>query len=279
VDGGGFADQGVPGEAGADPCSATDPGNEDRDHATPIPMGSDFVGCLQTTTDVDFYEFTTPDLPAAGGVVVVSLTEVAGGGVDSAAYAAADNGSIQGNAGGGGAAVFYWFAAVPSAKYRLDVKRYLGGTAAVAYKLKAVYSPVNDTYEPNDVRTQGPSITVGTPVSSYLFAGYANSTGLAANAWEDWYKVSLADGSITIALADLASDMNGAVTLYDNLGVQVASASQGVRGTTVVLTKTGIVAGDFYVKITPYNNPTPKGTGAIPGVYTTQPYTLTVAQP
>lgn len=92
--------------------------------------------------------------------------------------------------------------------------------------------------------------------------------------------MTLADGSVTVSLADLASDINGDVTLYDNLGVQVANAYQATNGATVVLTKTGIVAGDYYVKAKPSSgSTTPKGDGAIPRVYTTQPYTLTVAQP
>jgi hypothetical protein len=279
VDGGGIPDQGPPGEAGSDPCTGADPGNEDRDHATPIPIGSDFQGCLQTQTDIDFYEFTTPDMPLAGGVAVVSLTEVSpAGGVDSTSYAASDNGAIENNYASGGASVFYWFATVPASKYRVDVKRF-SGTPPTSYKLKVAYAPVNDTYEPNDLRTQAKPLSVATPLNGYFFAGYANSTGLAANAWEDWFKVTLADGSVTVALADLASDINGEVTLYDNLGVQIADAYQVTKGATVVLTKTGIVAGDYYVKLTPFSDPTPKGDGVVPGVYVTQPYTVTVTQP
>jgi hypothetical protein len=279
IDGSGIPDQGPPGEAGTDPCTSADPGNEDRDHATPIPLGSDFQGCLQAQTDIDFYEFTAPDMPPAGGVVVVSLTEVSpAGGVDSTSYASTDNGAIENNYASGGASVFYWFATVPASKYRVDVKRF-SGTTPTSYKLKVAYAPVNDANEPNDLRTQAKPLSVGTPLNGYLFAGYANSTGLAANAWEDWFKVTLADGSVTLALADLASDITGDVTLYDNLGVQIANGYQSTKGATVVLTKTGIVAGDYYVKLTPFTNPTPKGDGAIPGVYTTQPYTLTVTQP
>jgi hypothetical protein len=279
VDGGGSADQGPSGEAGSDPCTGADPGNEDRDHATPIVIGSDFQGCVQTQTDVDFYEYTTPDMPLAGGVVTVSLTEVStSGGVDSTSYATSDNGAIESNYASGGASVFYWFAAVPATKYRVDVKRF-SGTPPTSYKVKVAYTPVNDANEPNDLRTQAKPIAVGTPQNGYFFAGYANSTGLAANAWEDWFKVTLAAGSATMSLADLASDINGDVTLYDNLGVQIANTYQSTKGATVVLTKTGIVAGDHYVKLTPFNDPTPKGDGSVSGLYATQPYTLTVSQP
>lgn len=268
----------APSEGGADPCTAVDSGNDDFDHATPIMLGSDFQGCLQTDTDVDFYEFTTPDMPAGGGVVVVSVTGVSGGGgLDSTAYAASDNGTIENNKNSGTTSFYYWFAAVAGAKYRIGMKHYLN-MASTPYKLKAAFTPVNDVNEPNDARTQARPLTVAMPLNGYLFTGYANSTGLADNAWDDWFKVTLAAGSVSIALSDLASDMNGQVVLYDNLGVQSAEAHQSTSGSTVVLSKTGLVAGDYYVKVRPYLPPVPKGLGAVSPVYATQPYALTVSQ-
>jgi hypothetical protein len=62
-----------------DLCTATDPGNDDRDHATPIAISTKVPGSLQTVSDVDYYEFSTPASPASGGVVSAAVTDVTSG--------------------------------------------------------------------------------------------------------------------------------------------------------------------------------------------------------
>ncbi len=266
---------------GSDPCTSPDPGNEDQSHATPYTvLGAEFQACMQSATDIDFYEFTTPASPAAGGVITVNLIDVGpNGSIDSTAFAASDNSEIQGNgnASNGGSA-YYWFSAAPATKYRVSVQRFYTAMMATPYTFKVTYTPVNDTFEPNDLRTQAAPLTVGTPAQAFMFAGYASSTGFASNAWEDWYKVTLAAGMVKITLSILATDIAGDMVLYDALGTEVTSMGSATNGSTVVLNRTGITAGDYYVKVTPFYVPTAKGSGTVLPQYVSQPYTLTITQ-
>lgn len=266
---------------GSDPCTSPDPGNEDQSHATPYTvLGADFHACTQSATDIDFYEFTTPASPAAGGVITVNLIDVGpNGDIDSTAFAASDNSEIQGNgnASNGGSA-YYWFAAAAATKYRVSVQRFYEAMMANPYTFKVTYTPVNDTYEPNDLRTQAAPLTVGTPAQSFMYSGLVSSTGFASNAWEDWYKVTLAAGMVKITLAILASDIDANMVLYDALGTEITSMGTAANGSSVVLNRTGITAGDYYLKVEPFYVPTAKGNGTVLPQYVSQPYTLTITQ-
>jgi len=265
---------------GSEPCSAADPGNNDRDHATAYTLGTDFLGCLQTTDDVDYYEFTTPATPVAGGVVVVSITNVGTtGNIESTTYSTSDNGEVQSDyTSNSGTSDFYWFNGAAATKYQVTVHHFTNATAATPYTFKVAYTPVNDTNEPNDQRTQSASMTVGTPVHGYQYAGYSMSTGFAANAWEDWFKVTLSAGTATITLADLASNINGQIDFYDSLGASVADNYSTTSGASVVLNRTGVTAGDYYVRVKPFTNPSTRGSGSVVPGYAIQPYTLSVTQ-
>ncbi len=284
---GGMTTAGTGGQGGSivvppDLCSAADPGNDDRDHATPYPtFGVDFQACMQTATDIDFYEFTTPATPAGGGVITVSLINVGpNGNIEALVYVVNDNGQlVDSAAAGGGASAYLWFNAAPSTKYRVRVDRFTAGNTANPYTFKAVYTPVNDTHEANDLRTQASPLSVGTPVQGYMFAGYTLSTGFAANAWEDWYRVTLGAGTVTITLEILANDVNGTIELFNALGTSIQSEASAGQGSSVVLTHTApLTAGDYYVVVSPFTNPTSKNTNNILPQYATQPYTLTVTQ-
>jgi hypothetical protein len=281
---GGMATSGAGGgnvSVGSDPCTSPDPGNEDQSHATPYTvLGADFHACMQSATDIDFYEFTTPASPAAGGAITVNLIDVGSNGtIDSTAFAASDNSEIQGNgnASNGGSA-YYWFNAAPATKYRVGVQRFYPGTTANPYTFKVTYTPVTDTFEPNDLRTQAAPLTVGTPAQAFMFAGFTSSTGFASNAWEDWYKVTLAAGLVKFTLAILATDIDANMVLYDALGTEITSMGTATNGSSVVLNRTGITAGDYYLKVEPFYVPTGKGNGTVLPQYVSQPYTLTVTQ-
>ena len=259
-----------------DLCTGADPGNDDRDHATPIPLGTKVQGCLQVREDQDFYEFTSPPSPAGGGVVTVNIADVgARAGVRSTAWAASDNGKIGSNYAGDGASVIQWFNVVPSTKYRVSVER-SGGADTIPYSVEVTFTPVKDSFEPNDARAQASSIRVGSPVKAYLFAGRAASAPASAEAWDDWYKVRLTTGTVTVMLADVPSDIAGRITLHDPLGSQIQSEFAATPGASVQLKKTGLAPGDYYVKISPYAVPRADGTGQAIPQYATQTYTLTV---
>jgi hypothetical protein len=265
---------------GSDPCDQAEAKtNDDRDHATPYALGSEFDACLQKNTDVDFYSYTIPSSPAQGGYVVVSITQVGTeGGMDMTTQAAADNGDVVHTYGTGGQSIFTWFNAAAGASFRLAVKYFNGGDKPTPYTLKIAYKGVPDANEPNDLRTKATAIMNGKAVSGYLFAGYVNSTGIVDSTWEDWFKVTLPAGTASLALTDLASDVNGNVTLYDANGSQISNKYEPTEGASVVMSQS-VTAGDYYVKVTPFTTPGVKGEGSNVPAYLGQAYTLTVGVP
>ncbi|HVW25052.1 MAG TPA: hypothetical protein VHC69_06750 [Polyangiaceae bacterium] len=249
--------------------------NDDRDHATAYELGTNFRGCLQTNTDVDFYSYTVPSSPAQGGVVVVSLTEVGTtGGLDVTTQAVADDGDVVNAYGTAGQSVFQWFNAKAGASFRVKVSYFTGSQTATPYTLQVKYSGVNDKNEPNDSRAMATPITNGVAVQGYLFAGFENSTSIADGAWDDWFKITFPAGMAAINLTDIASDITGDLTLYDSLGSQVTNDYSVTNGASVVMNQM-VAAGDYYVKVTPFLQPAAKGTGSTVPAYVTQPYTLT----
>jgi hypothetical protein len=273
----GGADSGTA-PVGSDPCGSTEKKpNDVREDATPYALGTEFKACLQTMNDVDFYQDTVPSTPAQGGVVLVSLTDVgANGGLSATTYAVADNGQLVNSYGLGGQSVFHWFSAKAGASFQVKVNYFTSSQQPTPYTLLVKYTGVDDKNEPNDTRATATPITNGKAVNGYLFAGFEDSTSIPSAAWEDWFKVTLPAGMATISLMDLASDINGQVTLYDSLGSQVANNYSVTAGASVVMNQM-VMASDYYVKITPFTAPSGKGTGSTTPAYPTQPYTLTTS--
>jgi hypothetical protein len=266
-------------------CTAADANNHDSDHATPAAIGAPLAGCLQSTADVDFYQFTIPAAPVAGGYVVVGLTGASDGmgvGYGTSLKMQLETVSDGGEIGENyttvpGGSVFFWFNAVPGQTYRSKVSLFAG--APGPYVFTATYTPVPDAHEPNDAPSQATAIAIGTPVRGYLFAGYTSSNNPAMAAWDDWYQVTLAAGTASFMLSDLATDVNGSVMVDDALGTMVWSGYSTTGGTNVVGQAVPIAtAGNYFVQVAPFNDPATSGTGNSVPHYLTQPYTLTVTQ-
>src|SRR4029079_10530076 len=127
----------------------------------------------------DYYQVTTPASPANGGVLTVNLIDVGpDGSIFATAFVASDNGKLEENgAASNGTSAYFWFNAAAATTYHVAVKAFYPETTANPYTFKTTFTPVNDTYEPNDLRTQATPVTVGTPVQAFMYAGYTVSTG------------------------------------------------------------------------------------------------------
>ena len=198
---------------------ARDDANEDRDHATPYALGVATKACLQSGTDIDFYQFTLPSTPVQGGFVKVQITDVGTtASVSTTAYAAFDNGEfISTNNPTQGGSAFLYFAGKAGATFRLKVERYITLSAPTPYTLTATFTGVNDTNEPNDTNATATPITLGTAASGYLFAGYEASTAPNPTVWEDRFKITLPQGDATFTLT-VPPDIDGEIDLYNALG-------------------------------------------------------------
>jgi len=282
--GGSGATDGGAGDGGpVDSCGSPESTpNEDRDHATPYTLGAATKACLQTDSDIDFYEFTLPATPVQGGFVKVQMTDVGtGGNTSMTVYAAHDNGEfIEAHNVTSGGSSFLYFAGKAGAKFRIKVERYVAFSMATPYTLTAAFTGVNDTNEPNDDNAHATPITVGTPASGYFFAGREDSTPPAETAWEDRFKVTLPEGQSTFTLT-VPPEIDGEIDIYNALGSALDSESDSTLGSTVVLQHdfTSNEAGVVYISVHPYVRHPLDGTGSTtPGFWST-PYTLTVTTP
>jgi hypothetical protein len=250
------------------------PPNNDRDHVTPIVLGSTVRACLQTYDDVDMYAFTVPPSPTPGGVVVAKFTNVgASGNVEARFQSVDDNGTFGDAYGLTGTNVTGWFAAIAGQKYRLQVTSFTSAMQT-KYTLALSYVPVSDASEPNDTRQTAATIQPGTAVSGYFFSGFETSTKTKPT--DNWYKVTLTAGMATIALTHVATNVEGDVALVGSDGVEISEKYDTAGGNDITL-QSVVSAADYYVHVYDFGNlPTLGHDDAVPDNFDTA-YTLNVS--
>ena len=274
----GGAGGGSGGAGGAPDCSLPETApNDTLDQATSYAVGDAAGGCLENGKDKDDYRFTVP-ANAAGGYVQLAVTNVGpGAAIRLRIFTASDTAVLFDNPIGTTAqSSFAYFAAAPGATYVAEVSANVFN-GPTSYALRATYTAVDDPYEPNDNRLDAKTITVGTPVSAYLFAGYASQT---MGAPDDYYKISLADGTVHVGVDVFPTNVGPHLWLYDPNGARVQEDYSGTSGAGLTLPVTTVTAGDYYVRVGSFSSP-PKQQGAgidLPDNFT-RPYRLTVTQP
>jgi hypothetical protein len=278
--GGGGKDTGTGGKVSSggapsgDDCSLPDVDNNDRDEATPYEFDTDVEACLQSNTDTDWYEFTTPDEPAQGGWLVAGLKDVGtDGGFYLSVFSASDNAQIRQGYGYMGANGVVWLPAAAGQTFRAEVKMY--SAIPPEYTFYATYTPLEDAYEPNNEREEAAPIELGQPIQGHIFQGYSSQANPTAD--EDWYEVSLAAGSMQIAL-DLPETLGLYVYLYNDAGTQVGSYAYGTMGVDVMHEWTSLNLGTYYVVVKYYTGQMAHGTSTTAPDFELEPYTLTVTQ-
>jgi hypothetical protein len=207
----------------------------------------------------------------------------ASGNVDLVVYSASDHGQIvHSYAVTPGQSTFSFFAAKAGAAFRVRVQPF-GASMRTAnpYRLTALFTPVEDANEPNDDNMHAVPIAIGSPVSGYFFAGHEVSTAPALSAWEDRFKVTLPAGPVTIALTNVASDINSHVILLNPLGAQIANQYTVTYGSSAVIkhTVTPEQAGTCFIIVKPFGVGRTSGSGSTVPTFYTQPYQLLVTTP
>ncbi|HXU83458.1 MAG TPA: PPC domain-containing protein [Polyangia bacterium] len=277
------------------PCGFQDPyepTNDKRETAIQLAPGVSVQGCVagkDPTVDSDWFEVVAPNDPA-GGYFQVALTDVGPDKVGVTTYAASDNTIILDGYGGPdpGASVNVFFAAAPGQRYRLLVSY---GSYDFLYKMpfrytiRATYTKVNDTFEPNDTRAAARPIALGTPITAFLFAGFITGhagfengkMGSAPTA--DWYKVEASAGMVKATVDNTAGDVRTVVFIYDSLGTERARADSVTYGAGASATVAMAVAGTYYVQVLAGDQgPISAAPRAAVSPSFTVPYTLTVSQ-
>jgi hypothetical protein len=181
---------------------------------------------------------------------------------------------------GPGAAVAFFFAVAPGQEYRIAIANEGAFAAPYTYTLVTTYTPVPDSFEPNDTLAAATPMTAGTPLQAYLFAGRHGAEDAPA-AYDDYYRFSAVSGSFTITLDDVPPDVAPRITLFGPDGTEWARISSGIKGGTVVLKSLMSGGpGDPIIQVAPWSDaPRSTGVGSVPPEHFTRPYKLTVTQP
>ncbi len=258
-------------------CEGAEIDNHSREKATPYVPGTAVRGCLRGAEQENFYSYTVPATPAKGGYVIVSLTDVGtSGNLKATTQAAANDGELTNSYNGaGGGSVYHYFSAKAGASFRLKIGRFSSSPDATAYTAKVSFTGVPDTNAPNFTRATAAALTTNMAAKSFLFTGYELSSAPPDDAWDSWFKVSLTVGTARVELTDVPPDINGQITLYDNLGSQVENTYDGTPGSSVILEKAIATSGEYYIKIKPFSRPgsLTGDTANVPKFFT-QPYSL-----
>ena len=197
------------------PCDGVEPTvNDTHAQATPLAINDTVQGCVEAAADHDFYQVTVP-ADAAGGILKIAITEVGAFRADATLYSSSDFAELKSSTGGTNAqSVFFYVATTPGASYQLEMAAWSPASSMPAsrYTVRATYTALPDPTEPNDTRFDAKTITVGTPVQGYLFAGYASAQ---VGSFDDYYKVTLAAGSATVNLDIVPANVEAQLWLYD----------------------------------------------------------------
>ncbi|HVI47913.1 MAG TPA: pre-peptidase C-terminal domain-containing protein [Chitinophaga sp.] len=214
--------------------------NDTQATAAAIATGANIRAQIATSSDVDYYKFTTTgtndisirldSLPADYDVKLLSSTGTQLG--------------ISQN--GGTTAETIAYGAAAAGTYYVQVYGYNGASSNLkCYLLKATLTPVTtctDAFEPNESRTAAAAINANTAISAQI----ATSTD------KDWYKFSNTSSQphIEILLGNLPADYD--VILYNASGTEVGRSENGGTTSERIVYNNGAV-GTYYVQVFGYN--------------------------
>jgi hypothetical protein len=216
----------------------------------------------------------------AGGWVQVKMTDVGPGTISGIIYAVSDGGEVtRQHATNAGQNLSIHFEAASGRTYRVDVTDYSGSNGAYTYKLEVAYNKVIDAFEPNDTRATARTIALGSPVTAACFAGFTAGEPVGVDAYQDWYKVDLAAGSVTIKVDDPPMDISPEVRLFDSSGREIRHEYNPTKGGAVTLTRPGLAAGVHTIQVGAFAAPEAEGKGLTVPEHFTGSYKLTVTQP
>ena len=228
---------------------------------------------MQSKDDADFYEFTTPEAPAQGGWLVARATDVGtDGNYYLRIYSATDNAQIQQFYGATGTNGAVWIPAAPGQLFRVEIVPY--SVIPPEYTFSAVFTGLDDPYEPNDSRDDAVPIEVGDEIEGYLFRGYSSSTRPEND--QDWFEVDLSAGSVKATL-DQPEGSASYIYLVDSAGTAVKSV-YGAGGMDLTLEQTGLAIGTYYFNVQHYNSEMVAGQGTTPPDLEAVPYVFQVTQ-
>ena len=282
IDGGNDGGSGNDGAVGSGGCGFGEP-NDSRETATPITLDTPYAGLCVANEDgsdeFDFYEITAPN-DAAGGYVLVFITNVSAQGLAEIKVTGSQDSEqvVSAYKTDDGANLRAWFTVSPSAKYRIAVSRFGGGGGGrYTYDLAVRYTKTVDAYEPNNSKMDAKLITKGTAIVASTAANSPRGDLIPADV-EDWYKVVLTAGMVSVKVTANPADYECDVTLFDPSGVQVDEKYVTTEGADCILDATATTAGTYLIKQTRFGGVSVRGGEGEVTPTMTGTYSLLVSQ-
>ncbi len=237
-------------------------------------------GCIGANVDVHLYKVTVPtDRPS--GYLQVSGAGEGGGRLQLIVYQGpgmVELGRFRQGAAGG--PVVFFLANASGHDHWVGVANEGTFSARYDYSVQTEYRSVPDVFEPNDTIQSASNLLLGVPIPAFLFAG---RKGLENEplAYDDYYRVGVAGGTLTIRIDDVPRDIAPRVTLHGSDGMEVSRISSGILGGALVLRSPPLPGpGHVFVRIAPWSGvPQNMGSGPTLPDHFTHPYTLSVTQP
>ena len=267
-----------------DPCGAADAiDNDTRDTATPYTPGTDFVGCISRAGEGDYYEFAAPAGESGDGYFTGSIVPTGGTGrPEIYMWAASDNTQIRDiYTSDLGSTLYFYLAVAPGQKYRMLVQDFVFNKPH-AYTLRLDYHQVEDPFEPNDTRDQAAALPLNDEVEAYFFAGHKTQT-IRAEEFQDWYALDLTGGTLSVTIADVATDVTATAQVFDAAGTAVGgNVSASNKGANLTMMRTIGAPGPYKLVVSVQSTPSTAGKASqqdgVPDHFS-RPYKLSATQP
>jgi len=225
----------------------------------------------------DSMPIQSPD-DQTGGYLVATVTPVTGT-AHATLYDSTGHTQLASfSADAPGAALSFWWTSAPGQTTRIALLDDAGG-ACTSCQLTSNYTPVADTFEPNDFMDAAALMPADGQMSAFLFAGRHDGPADPA-AFDDYYRFTAQPGALSINLDSVPADLAARIFLFRADGTEIARVSNGMRGAALALTPPALTdAAELVVRVSLWDAaPAAAGTGTDLPPSFTQPYRLTVLQ-
>lgn len=222
-------------------------GNDDRANAVDISGLPGFTISLDAD-DQDWLKFTTPD-DGKAHLITLSYTQPTSSGFHLEVLADADYSTIGTHWSDKGTKKTVYFTVGPKATTLLNFELYGGNGGLFEYTLTD--TPENDAYEPNNAREQAAAISLNADVSGQFWIPYVAEADQVS---DDWFKVDLTAGDVTVKLTHVPANQRYQIELYDADFVSISSYwgdGLGATGQEVLTVKK---PGTHYVQLKNYGS-------------------------
>jgi hypothetical protein len=225
---------------GGGSCASSYEPNESLAAAVTIPAGPTLSAAISTSTDNDYFKFTTGTTTNN----VINLVGPGGVDFDLAVYNSA--GTLLGSGTSGSATETVTLNGQAAGTYVIRVYGYNGANSATCYTIKATATSTAcaTSYEPNETLGAAIALTTGSTINAAISTSTDN----------DYYKITTtATANNSYVLAGPAGvDFDMAV--YNSGGTLLGSGTSGSANETVTLN--GQAAGTYIIRIYGYNGAT-----------------------